>query len=461
MKRATPLDGYNLLMEGSLALAEMERNGIKMDEAYLDSAIKTITQKIKDIEVKLQKDDVFKVWRKRFKEKTKLGSLQQLGEVLFTIMKYPCYKLTATGRPKTDEEALKLVDHSFVRDYLHLGDLRKDKSTYLEGIKREIVNGFLHPMYSLHTVTTFRSSCQFPNLQNVPSRNFERMQMIRRAFVARPGRHLVEVDFSGIEVRVSACIHKDPVLIKYIEDPTTDMHRDTACDLFFLDPKQVGKKTTRDWSKNRFVFPQFYGSVYFQCAPDLWAGVLSGAKLEGSNTTVKEHLASKGIKELGNCDPRGRLTPGTFVHRVKQVEDSFWSDRFKGYTQWKRKTWERYQETQCFDLVTGFHIEGIYKKNEVLNYPIQGPAFHCLLWSIIQLQKWLTKNRMRTKTAGQIHDSAILDVPTDELDDVLAKCRELMTVDLPRHWKWWIVPVEVEVEMTEEGGSWDTKKKVG
>jgi hypothetical protein len=32
--------------------------------------------------------------------------------------------------------------------------------------------------------------------------------------------------------------------------------------------------THRDWSKNRFVFPEFYGSIYAQCAPHLWEAVV-------------------------------------------------------------------------------------------------------------------------------------------------------------------------------------------
>jgi len=76
--------------------------------------------------------------------------------------------------------------------------------------------------------------------------------------------------------------------------------------------KDWAKKTIRDWGQEQVVFPQFYGSVYFQCAPNLLKGVMSGEKMPDGSTS-KEYLASKGIKKLASPTatftyPQSRIT---------------------------------------------------------------------------------------------------------------------------------------------------------
>jgi hypothetical protein len=459
----------------------MESNGIRIDVPYLKRAIKETGREIQELETGFTQNEVYKHWVKMYGDRTKLNAREQLVYTLFDMGIYaPGYGVdedgkkvfrseytTASGRLKADESVLSKVKHPFVKTYLHSQKLRKLRKTYLKGVLNEVVGEFLHPVFNLHTVATFRSSSSQPNFQNFPIRNKVLGRWIRQAFIARPGHRLVEVDFSGIEVRVSACVHRDPNLINYINDPSTDMHRDTAADLFMLSVdylkknKDWAKKGPRDWAKNRFVFPQFYGSVYFQCAPHIWEAVEEGECLmPDTGLPIEDYLASRGIMSLGNCDPRGVALPGTFAFHVRKVEQSFWEERFCVYSEWKERFWRRYQERGCFDLVTGFRVGGPMKRNEVLNYPIQGPAFHCLLWSIIQIHKELNRRGMRTKLVGQIHDSLLADVPEDELQDFLDLAHEVMTVRLVKHWDWFAVPMETESEVTPVGGegSWCDKK---
>jgi len=102
--------------------------------------------------------------------------------------------------------------------------------------------------------------------------------------------------------------------------------------------------------------------------------------------------------------------------------------------------------------------DGPMKRNDSGNYEIQGSAFHGLLWSTIKIQKWLNDNKMRTKLIGSIHDCTLLDVPISELQDVLHNTKRIMTKELMKVWKWIIVPLETEVDVTPEGGSWHEKK---
>ena len=483
MKRIADPKALQLLMEGTEALAVIEGNGIRVDVEYLDRAITETDHRIVEITETLKKEDIYRTWEKRFKHKANLDSRPQLAEILFDVMKlpYPVSDRTETGRYRTDGAVLQKVKIPFVQEYLKLTHLKKDRETYLGGIRREVVDGLFHPSYNLHLASTFRSSSGADredsrterdlNFQNLPVRDPARAEMIRQAFIPREGCHLVEVDFSGIEVRIACAYNKDPNLKRYIEDPTTDMHRDTAMELFSLGVDQVEKRTTRDWTKNRFVFPEFYGSVYFQCAPHIWEAVVaSEGKIPGADTTIRGWLEKQGIKELGDCNPRGRPRPGTFEFRVKEVEELFWKKRFTVYDQWKKDWFAAYQKNGGFKTLTGFWIgaiggkQGLLKRNDVSNWPIQGAAFHCLLWTLIQLTKEIRKRKMKTKVVGQIHDSVIADVPEKEIQDYLEMAKRIMTVDLPKAWTWINVPLDTEAEVCPLGGSWHTKEvweKVG
>ena len=99
------------------------------------------------------------------------------------------------------------------------------------------------------------------------------------------------------------------------------------------------------------------------------------------------------------------------------------------------------------------------RKNEVINYPVQGSAFHCLLWSLIKLHQWLKANEMESKVVAQIHDSIVLNLHPDELETVLKKAKQIMCVDVRKHWPWIITPLVVETELAPPGGSWGAKAK--
>lgn len=459
-----------LFHEGALALAQVERNGMRIDVDYLTKTSASVRKLIYNLKEELRNDKLTNELRRRFKSKVNPLSPEQIGWLAFDHLKYKAEGYTDTGKYKADKNAFEFVDHPYVRKYQKIKKLEKLRSTYLEGTLGEVVDGYVHPNFNLNNIVSYRSSSDRPNVQNQPVRDPDLAEYVRRMFIPRKGRRLVEVDMAGAEVRISACYNRDPVLINYIKDPSTDMHRDTASQLFslpidwLLANKDWAKKTVRDWSKNRFVFPQFYGSVYFQCAPNLWKGVCQSdvkVKLpDGTIGTIRDHLAGKGITELGRCAGGGKPAGGTFEQLVYNAERDMWYNRFKAYQSWKVRYWKEYQQRGELLTLTGFRIAGPLDRNDVLNYSVQGSAFHCLLWALIRLQKWLTKYRMKTKIICEIHDSILLDAVVSETADVLAKLKRLITVDLPRQWDWIIVPLAVEAEASEVDGNWYEKKGI-
>ena len=360
MKPASP-EAMKLMFDGAKALAAVEAAGIRVDVDYLDRTIDRVGRWIDEFSASLKGGDEWRTWQRVYRGKANLGSRPQLGRVLFKEMGYEGKK-TDKGNWITSASALERLDIQFVKDLLRIEKLKKLQGTYLKGIRREVVDGRIHPFYNLHLVTTYRSSSDSPNFQNVPVRDREIGKLVRRAFVPSRGNVLVEIDYGSIEVRVAACYHRDPTMLEYIESGY-DMHRDMAAECYRLREDQV-TKDVRYCAKNKFVFPQFYGSYHVDCARDL-RGAIRQMKLGTEDgTSLEEHLEAEGIWKRKD-----------FENHIKHVEDRFWNERFPVYARWKDDWLKQYYERGWFRTKTGFVCQGIYKRNEAINYPIQGSAY--------------------------------------------------------------------------------------
>ncbi len=443
-------EAYKLTHEGTLALAEIERDGMRIDVDYCKKQKVHLTRRIDKLQEVVLNDKDVKDWKRNFRNAFNMDSPKQLATVLYDHMQIKPSKFTASGAPAVDKEALDKIkdDVPFIDHLLTIRKLKKARDTYLANIIRETVNGYLHPFFNLHTVKTFRSSSGSPNFQNIPTRDPEIGRIIRRAFIPREGCRFGGIDYGGMEVKISACYHKDPAMLRYIRDTSTDMHRDVTSDCYKLSKSEVSSNA-RKVGKNAFTFPVFYGDYYINCARNLWNGI-SDMNLEtNSGIPIKEHLQSKGISSYSK-----------FESHIKSVEYDFWNRRFKMYKKWKDDWMTAYQKTGYFYMHTGFTCQGLMSKNDATNYPVQGAAFHCLVWSLIRMHAWLRDNNFRSKVVGQIHDEMVFDIYESEMDDVLAKAKQIMTVDLLEAWKWIIVPLEVDGKFCDVGESWFDKKPV-
>ena len=456
------LDAYRLMHEGTLAFARAEQAGIRIDLEYAAKTEKELTVKITQLEAKLKKTKFFKHWEHTTRTSPNIYSNAQLAAFLYKTKKIKPVKTTTSGGGSTDEEALNALNITELNDLLTIRKLKKVRDTYLVAFQREQVDGYIHPSFSLNLVRTFRSSSQNPNFQNIPKRDKEAMTLTRKALYPRPGYQLLEVDYSGLEVRIAACYHKDKTMLKYIKDPTTDMHADMAAQIFKVDnfDRHIPEyKVLRDATKNAFVFPQFYGSYYGNCAENLagpkWGQLPSdkwkksqGVSMPG-DSTLGAHMIENDISSMKS-----------FTEHIKHIEEDFWGNRFREYARWKEKWWKAYQKKGYIHMLSGFTCGGVMGKNDCINYPVQGAAFHCLLWSFIELDRIMRKEEWKTRLVGQIHDAIILDVHPKELKHVLKVIKRVTCKDLPDAWRWINVPLDVEFELCDVDTSWADKKEL-
>lgn len=433
-------EGYQLLHDGSLAFGAAERAGVYIDVEYCQKQIDKLEKKETKLTKKIFDSKAGKTWKRMYANSSKLGSPTQLREVMeehFGI---------EMGE-SADKEALGKIDSPFTRAILRLRKIHKARTTYLIPILRHTADGLMHPFFNLHVAKTFRSSSSEPNFQNIPVRDPEVAGMIRRSFTARPHHRLVEADYSGVEVYTAACHHKDPTMIKYLKTGY-DMHKQMAAECYMCHKDDV-TKDMRYAAKNRFVFPEFYGSYYAQVAPDLW-GAIGELKLKlECGLGVRDHLSEEGIENYDD-----------FEDHIEKVEHKFWYKKFLKYTEWKDEWVSEYRRKGYFDTLTGFRCRGYMRRNQIINFPIQGSAFHILLWSFIQLHKEMRKRKMKSVLVAQIHDSILGDVHGDEYDEYIALLKEITTKRVRKHWPWIILPLEVDIEVAPVGGSWFDKEEI-
>jgi len=444
---ATTADAYWLVHRGALAFARAEMPGIRVDVPYCEAMMEVLTRRIERLTAELQATKFYRRWEHIYGTKTNIHSNQQLANLLYKHMKVKPPKTTERGRESTDEDSLKRLGIPELDLILQIRKYKKIRDTYLRAFLREQTDGVLHPIFNLHLVRTHRSSSSDPNFQNIPKRDKEALKICRRALLPRPGHMLVEADFAALEVMISACYHKDPVMLEYLRDKNSDMHLDMAKQIFMLE--EMSKKIPeharmRQAAKNGFVFPQFYGDYYVNCARNIcdWVGLPIDEKWRpGMGMTlpdgrhISDHLISKGIKSYKD-----------FEEHLREVEQDFWGRRFRVYNDWRKASVEKYRKRGWLRMYTGFVCSGPMRKNEIVNYPIQGSAFHCLLWTFIRMDELMIKEGWRTRLVGQIHDSIIMDVHPDEFEHIKQTLNRIVTEELPAAWKWIIVPLEIEIE---------------
>jgi len=432
---------------------------MRIDIEYVVKKQKELTAQILRIETNLKQTSFYKEWQKYSKKaEPNFNSNLQLANYLYIGKNIKPEKTTDSGKGSTDEEALKQLNIPELNQILEMRKLKKMRDTYLGAFEREQVNDVVHPFFNLHTVKTYRSSSNSPNFQNLPSKDEESMKIVKSAIYARKGNRLIELDFSGLEVSIAACYHKDPNMLKYLKTPGSDMHGDIAQEIFLVDDFNRDlpeHHLLRAAAKNGFVFPEFYGDYYKNCAINLCAWVKLPLTNWKSNTGIKmpdgtyisDHLRSKGIKSFK-----------AFENHIQDMEDDLWQNRFPTYARWEKKLWHRYQINGFIETLTGFTCSGLMKRNEVINYPVQGAAFHCLLWSLIEIDKIL--QLMKSKIVGQIHDSIVIDVNPFEFTYVCNLVKNVTTQLLPKTWDWIIVPLKIDIKACEVDESWAELKEM-
>ncbi len=177
-----------ILMPCSTLFTEAEFNGFYVNVPEMDNVERDLIKQINTLGKKLKKHGDINY-----------NSTQQLAELLFKKLKLKPAKFTPGGAASTDKSVLKRLNHPITKALLEHRSATKLLGTYINGWKPFLVGRIIHPSFLLHGAVTGRTSCEHPNLQQVP-----RDSSIRSLISAPRGWEFVEADLSQIELRIAA-----------------------------------------------------------------------------------------------------------------------------------------------------------------------------------------------------------------------------------------------------------------
>jgi len=460
----------NLTLPGLQAFSDSSITGIPMNRQYYKDTKIKLAKRARRLEKLLMEGKVAEQFKKKTGKplalKNKDFSAADLRIVLYDILKVNKVVETATGMKAVNKEVVESITHPWTKALIEWRKINKVVGTYIAQFEREIdKNDRMHPSFLLHVARTYRSSSTDPNFQNIPNRDEMAKAATRKGIIPSKGRRIAAIDLGSHEVRVGAILSQDPKLMWYCSQDHSDMHMDVATRIWDADIDQISKMI-RFHSKSGFVFAQFYGSYYVNCAVNMWEWC---ADLKLNNgVSIRNHLKDRGIisgssTSMSKMKIHGKLQTvpkhlAQFTDHMKTVEHWFWEE-FAALRDWQKRLIDTYQRKGWVEMPFGYRRNDLMNANEIFNSAIQGTAFHILLWAYIRLNSYCSRKR-ETDVCGQIHDEVVFDLVPSELQDILNMSEYVMTQQVREENPWINVPLIVEPGVTEIDQSWYYKREM-
>ena len=387
-------------------LAKMEFTGVAINCNYLKELSDYMTEKLAELE-----DFIYQLAGEPFN----INSPKQVAEVLFDKLEIKSKK--KKSRSTSAEVLEELAEEYEICDYiLQHRKFSKLKSTYTDVLPTLISkkDGRIHTTYNQALTVTGRLSSSNPNLQNIPIRS-EEGNKIRSAFCAQnPESLILSADYSQIELRLLAHVSGDENLIHAFTSGE-DVHTMTAAKVFGVEVNEVTKDMRRKAKAVNF------GIVYGQSKYGLAKSIgISNAEAQEFIDKYFEHYPK--VKEY--MDEKKE-----FVSINGYVE-----------TMLGRK---RYLASEL--MSPNFQIRE-FAQRAAINQPLQGSAADLIKMAMIEVDKQLLTQQLKTKMIMQVHDELVFEVPQDELEAVKQLVINAMELNQPLR-----VPLEVDINC---GSSW-------
>ncbi|MGK0288773.1 MAG: DNA polymerase-1 [bacterium] len=358
-------------------LVDIERNGVKVDSEYLKELSTGFVAELAELEKKIYQEA-----GKEFN----INSPKQLGVVLFEDLQIQTGKKKTKSSYSTDVNVLeKIAEVEPIGIYL-LEYRKKTKlvNTYLDVLPKLVSpkTGRIHTSYNQAVTATGRLSSTSPNLQNIPIKGKEGVQ-IRKAFIAEEGFLIMAADYSQIELRVLAHIANDSGLIQAFQSGA-DIHKETASAIFHiasdavtLDQRRIAKAIN---------FGLIYGMGAFRLS-----------------------------QEMGISRKEAQTFIDTYFQRFSKIKDyidetiQFAKDNLYVETIFYRRR-----------SMTGINASNAIQRKATeriaANTRIQGSAADLIKKAMIQVQEKMLNQNLKSRMIMQVHDELVFEVKTEEVD---------------------------------------------
>ena len=369
-------------------LARMEIEGARIDTNSLKETSRLFTEKMNEIEKSI---------RETAGEEINISSPKQIGELLFDKLKLSDKaKKTKTGQYVTSEEVLNTLvgKHPVVQQILDYRGYKKLLSTYIDALP-ELINprtGKIHTSYNQAVTTTGRLSSSNPNLQNIPIRD-ENGKEVRKAFIPEPGCEFFSADYSQIELRLMAHLCGDKNMVEDFNSGH-DIHRATAAKIF----KKPMDEVTSDM--RRMAKTANFGIIY---------GISAFGLAERMNVSRTE---AKGL-----IDEYFATYPGVKEYMDKSIEKA----REKGYTETLFG-----RRCQLPDINSRNAVVRGYAERNAINSPIQGTAADIIKIAMINIDRRIREEHLKSRMILQVHDELNFTVVPEEKERLEAIVKQEM-----------------------------------
>lgn len=353
--------GFRELYEDKVALAPTlaltTAKGLPVDQAFADAAVARLTGEAADIEKRLRQDEDIVSFSRRHGTFSPTNPdhmaklLKGLGRKEIEVVD----RRAGTTSISTNEEVLLSIGEAVPACALVLEHRSVSKllGTYVEPTAsgtNVCPDGMIRSAYNSMVTVTDRLSADDPAIQNWPKRKHK---WVRGMVSVKPVEKktglphwFVALDYGQIEFRVVGMASEDPAIVRACWTGY-DVHKAWALRLvdiypevkdwivseFAVDWEEKGLKTLRQEMKNKWVFPQLFGSALRSCAEAL-------------------HLPDWAANDLGQ---------------------EFW-DEFREVKKWHDRIMKGYEKNLYVEALTGARRRGPMSKNEAINMPIQSTA---------------------------------------------------------------------------------------
>ena len=374
-------------------LLKLEQNGVLIDQSMLQQQGAEVDRQLSDIETSVYE---------QAGEAFNLSSPKQIQAILYDKLALPVLRKTPKGAPSTAEDVLEELanEYDIPRLILEHRGLNKLKTTYIDKLPNEInpTTGRVHTSYQQAVAATGRLSSTSPNLQNIPIRTAQGRR-IREAFIAQPGKRILALDYSQIELRIMAHLSADESLLEAFEQGL-DVHRATAAEVFDSKLDAVSDEQRR--AAKAINFGLIYGMSAFGLGKQLNIG----------------------------------------RNEAQQYVDTYF-ERYPGVRRYMEQTKTLAREQGYVETVYGrrLHLPDINARNAVqrqyaertaINAPMQGTAADIIKRAMIAVHRWLFEDGDRTKMIMQVHDelvfeldAAVVDRSTQEIGRLMVEAADL------------------------------------
>ena len=383
---------YDTMEEPLLkVLSKMEIEGVKIDTVQLRRYAAALASEMNAIQDRVRE----------MAEEPDLNimSPKQIGTLLFEKMKLdPKIKPKgARGSYPTDEDTLNtLADkHPIINEILEYRGVKKLLSTYIEPLPNYIspATGKIHTTFNQALTATGRLSSSKPNLQNIPIRT-ERGKEIRKAFVpSRPDGVIVSADYSQIELRIMAHLSCDSHLINAFKEGQ-DVHAMTAAKIFGVPLEEVTSDQRRIAKTANFGI--MYGISSFGLSQRLHISRAEAKKI------IDDYFAN-------------------FPAISSFIEDTLTSARETGYVE---TIFGRRRYLPDINSKNGT-VRSLAERTAV-NAPIQGTSADIIKMAMINVDRRLEAEGLKSRMILQIHDELVFDAVADEVETLERIVREEM-----------------------------------